>query len=151
MSKFRFEQVFRRTTTSVLWPEEYFTSIGNTHKHDMLLAIYAKRDSLLNVNSSWISTQTDTERRLYVELSEAEYEQHNLNIDNVTGSGIVPGTGYTQEENDIIDEVFDYCKQTGIFFKTGFDEVDNLGNVFPMTLTTTDEELQKNFYDLNGM
>lgn len=122
------------------WAEDHFQAQNQIKKQQRLLKIYHDRSLILNVNPTYQSRQSNTEKHVYVEMNEQEYRKFCTDIDNLALSG---GTEY----EDIITEVFDYMRNTDTYFWSGWKRVTDSGHTHQLTLETSDVEKQQEFYN----
>ena len=136
MSKFIFESIITRSSTSVAWFEDHCIAVGQPEKSVNLNNFFSQHRAVLNVNSTFSNTETNLEKKTSVEFTESEYKTYNTNVDAIDISAV----------RTVIQEYFDYMKSNNIYYRMGSKEVDKNNIEYQLTLETSDDNLQDSWF-----
>lgn len=143
MSKFIFEVVLTRPSTSVQWFEDHCIAVGQAEKSTKLSEFFNQHYAILNVNNSFSAVITELEKRIRVELNEDEYDTYNTNVDNLAVSTEQATPGF----DTFLSEYLAYMKSNGIYYRMGAKEIADNGMQYQLSLETSDDTEQTEYFN----
>jgi hypothetical protein len=139
MQKFIFESVIRRPSTSVLWFDEYLVSINDANKKAIYDSwIQNQKEHFTSKGVNLVENKTDTELTYYVEFIVNSTEDS-------TGEEFEPVA--TEAHELVLQEMFQYYKTNGFFYRGGMKEEIAPGEFQTVTLESSAIQDEQSFID----